>query len=103
MKIKDFCKKWLITQMDRWDVEPGWFVEFSVKGTGTLNFLCIDVEINYKVSNKNDRKIEFTFYGDDEGEETCGRGWAEINGTKLQGYLCFHNGDDSGFQAEIAN
>jgi len=45
--------------------------------------------------------VEFSWQGDDEGEERCGRGWAVLeNGTKLRGRLFIHCGDNSEFVAE---
>jgi hypothetical protein len=44
-------------------------------------------------------KIEFSFYGDDQGQEVFGRGWAKINSQGLCGELFFHEGDASKFQA----
>lgn len=29
-----FKGKWKITEMEQWDVEPGWFIEFDGKGNG---------------------------------------------------------------------
>lgn len=103
MPIKDFVKKWEIIQMDQWEVEHGWFIEFFTKGKGQLHFICVDAEIDYRYSQENKNRIEFTFYGNDECEETFGRGWAEVKGVKLHGYLCFHNGDDSEFEAKAIN
>jgi hypothetical protein len=45
--------------------------------------------------------VEFSWQGDDDGEERCGRGWAVLEGAaKLRGRLFIHCGDDSEFVAE---
>ncbi len=44
--------------------------------------------------------VEFSWQGDDEGDEVSGRGWAGLaDDGSLQGHLYFHLGDDSGFRA----
>ena len=48
-------------------------------------------------------RVEFSWVGDDDGEQTNGRGWAEIGKDgKLRGRLYFHQGDDSSFVAQRA-
>lgn len=44
--------------------------------------------------------VEFSWDGDDEGDQVSGRGWATqaLDGT-LPGRLFFHTGDDSSFRA----
>jgi hypothetical protein len=102
ISAKNFKGKWKITQMDSWDVEPGWFIEFDGKGCGSFHFICVQAEIDYRInSDIKSKRTDFTFYGHDEGDEIFGRGWAEIDGTDLQGYLFFHQGDESGFKAKI--
>ena len=44
-------------------------------------------------------QAEFTFSGFDEGDEVSGRGWANVKGSRLEGWLAFHLGDKSGFVA----
>lgn len=43
--------------------------------------------------------IEFSFEGNDEGDRTSGRGWAELTSDTLRGHVYFHDGDDSSFRA----
>jgi hypothetical protein len=88
--------------MDRWDkefidlAEPG-YIEFSDNGFGSFHFACVYANIDYRVNEQG--KIEFSFYGDDEGQEVFGRGWAKIDKKGLYGGLFFHEGDDCEFQA----
>lgn len=44
--------------------------------------------------------VEFDWDGNDEMDEACGRGWAELqpDGT-LVGEICFHGGDEITFTA----
>jgi hypothetical protein len=99
LSIKLLKGKWKITDMDQWDVEPGWFIEFDNKGNGAFHFLYVDAEIDYRLNDDLDR-AEFTFHGNDEMDETFGRGWVEFEGTDLAGYFYFHQGDESGFAAK---
>ena len=51
---------------------------------------------------ENDR-VEFSWVGDDDDDQTNGRGWAEIGKDgKLRGRPYFHQGDDSSFVAQRA-
>ena len=102
MGIKNFQGRWKITRMDRWKLEPGWFVEFDSKGNGRFHFLCVDLELDCRMSDsKNSNRADFSFYGHDEFDEVYGRGWVEMDGKNIEGYFCFHQGDDSGFSAEL--
>jgi len=44
-------------------------------------------------------RVDFSWMGDDEGDDVGGRGWAEIVGDVLTGRFYFHQGDDSSFVA----
>lgn len=100
---KKFMGYWEITEMETWNVEPGWFIELDEQGNGSLHFLYVDVDIDYRLSPDNPNKANFSFYGNDECDETHGQGWIEIEGDHLYGYLCFHQGDESTFTAEKEN
>ena len=99
LSMKSLAGRWKITNMDQWDVEPGWFIEFNNKGGGEFHFLYINAEIDCRL-NKNLNRAEFTFYGNDEMDETFGRGWVEVEGTDLVGHFHFHQRDESGFRAK---
>jgi hypothetical protein len=44
--------------------------------------------------------VEFEWDGNDEMDEACGNGWAELQGDgSLKGEICFHRGDDIAFIA----
>lgn len=45
--------------------------------------------------------VEFSWTGDDEGDETSGRGWAVlVDDETLEGHFFFHMGMDSAFEAK---
>jgi hypothetical protein len=44
--------------------------------------------------------VEFTWDGNDEGDQVSGRGWVTlVEDSTLTGHLFIHRGDDSGFCA----
>ena len=97
-----FNGKWRMVEMEQWNkefidlVEPG-YIEFSDNGFGSFHFGCVYANIDYRVNEQG--KMEFSFYGDDEGREVFGRGWAKLDNKGLYGGLFFHEGDESEFQA----
>lgn len=94
--------RWRITTMDKWDkafidlIEPG-FIEFFDNDFGSLHFGCIYVNLDYQLDDKG--KAEFSFCGDDEGQEVFGRGWAQRDKQGLYGSVFFHEGEHSDFEA----
>lgn len=98
--------RWRITTMDLWESDaidlmgPG-FIEFSQDGTGQFGFIAVRGWMDCRTEERGGRPlVEFSWQGDDEGDDVCGRGWATLleDGT-LDGHLFFHLGDDSGFHA----
>lgn len=43
--------------------------------------------------------MEWSWVGVDENDEVSGRGWAIVNGDKLDGRIFIHRGDHSAFLA----
>ncbi|MBE7502014.1 MAG: hypothetical protein HS113_17310 [Verrucomicrobiales bacterium] len=95
--------RWRIVEMEQWDQDyvdmdaPG-HITFRKGGTGQLHFGCVEVELGWRAEADTGR-VEFTFAGFDEGDEVNGRGWAEMQGSRLTGRIAFHQGDGSGFVA----
>jgi hypothetical protein len=93
--------KWRIVEMELWDkdfldlVEPA-YIAFDDRG-GEFVFGAVTggLDCSYTAG-----AIDFTWAGCDEMDEACGDGWAvlEDDGT-LNGEICFHQGDESGFKA----
>jgi hypothetical protein len=91
--------------MDVWDdldlLGPP-FIEFDATGGGTFQFLTISGDIDYRVSTeRNETRIEWSWFGDDDGSETIGRGWAVREDDQLVGHFYIHHGDDSAFVAAM--
>ncbi len=99
---KAFVGTWRITETELWDqdaldlVVPA-HITFSVDGAGHFQMIAVRGEMDPRFEGK---RVEFSWIGDDEGDETNGRGWAEIGSDgKLRGRIYFHHGDDSSFIA----
>lgn len=95
-----------IVEMDLWDrdaidlVEPG-FIEFTEDGSGQFGFIAVRGWMDCRSTTHAGRTyVEFSWDGDDEGDQVSGRGWAALtaDGT-VEGHLFIHMGDDSGFRA----
>ncbi|TCO58280.1 hypothetical protein EV192_105345 [Actinocrispum wychmicini] len=82
-------------------VEPG-FIKFRKDRTGEFGFAAVRGWMDCRTTQRDSRTVvEFSWAGNDEGDQVSGRGWAALadDGT-LDGRLFFHMGDDSGFRAE---
>lgn len=99
--------RWRIVQMDGWDrdaidlVEPG-FIEFTAGGRGAFGFVAVRGWMDCRRVERHGRAgVEFSWKGDDDGDQVSGRGWAAlVDDAALAGHVFFHMGDDSGFRAE---
>ena len=103
---KAFLGEWRITETGLWDLEDLDLVTqatLSLKpnGGGQIALIAIEVQLDYRVVKRDGLPgIEFSFHGFDEGDEVMGRGWAVLKGEELDGYLFFHQGDESSFLAQ---
>ena len=93
--------KWRIVKMPDYEadfpdmMDPA-YILFGKSG-GKFVFGCVTGAIHGTA--KGDA-VEFTWSGNDEMEEVCGDGWAELqsDGT-LEGQICFQDGDEADFIA----
>jgi hypothetical protein len=98
--------RWRIVEMDMWDqdaidlVRPG-FIEFDEDGTGQFGFIAVRGWMDCRPTERDGQPCaEFSWEGEDEGDQVCGRGWVALTGDgALEGHLFIHMGDDSGFRA----
>jgi len=98
--------RWRIVEMDLWDAEaidlvgPA-FIEFGTNRTGSFRFIAVEGWMDCRdAPREGGRSVEFTWEGDDEGDQVTGRGWAALEEDgSLRGHIYFHLGDDSGFRA----
>ncbi len=92
--------------MDVWDREaidlvgPG-FIEFDEDGSGQLGFVAVRGQLDCRSAERDGRPfVEFSWEGDDDGDQVSGRGWATLTEDgELAGHLFIHLGDDSDFRA----
>ncbi|MCK9927016.1 hypothetical protein MXD62_07525 [Frankia sp. Mgl5] len=104
--MKRLTGRWRIVEMDLWDqdaidlVGPG-YIEVDRDGTGEFGFIAVRGWMDCRWGTRDGRPlVEFSWDGDDEGDEISGRGWAVLgDGDVLSGHLFIHRGDDSAFRA----
>ena len=95
--------------MSQWDrefidlVAPG-HLSINANGTGAFAFGAIEAEVDCRIEKTGEKeRLAFSFAGWDEGDEVSGRGWANAAGTNMNGWFCFHLGDESTFTAVKKN
>lgn len=100
-----FLGSWRIVEMGLWErkdideLGPA-RIRFNRDGTGELRFLAVQGGIDCRFEMREGKPfVGFSWSGFDDMEETCGRGWAELEAGRLTGRLFFHLGDDSAFTA----
>lgn len=100
---KTFRGMWRIIETEMWEqdaldlVVPA-HITFDKDGLGEFQLVAVNAEIDCRFEKD---RVEFSWSGDDDGDDTNGRGWAEIqsDGT-LAGMIFFHLGDESPFLAK---
>ena len=109
MRTADFIGYWKITKMDEWGqdyvdlVVPG-FIEFDMEDDhllGSFQFGTVSGSLDCRLRDTGaETVVEWSWEGRSDSDPGCGRGWAQLEGTKLVGRLYIHCGDDSAFEAE---
>ena len=101
-----FVGEWRIIGTEVWDrdaldlLRPARLV-LEEGGTGSLCFIAVSATVDYRVVARDGNPgIEFSWEGQSEHDPISGRGWAILQGNKLEGRLFIHLGDDSSFVAE---
>ena len=98
-----FIGRWRIVEIEQWDrdfldlVAPA-RITFARGGRGEVHFGAVDLTLDWRAPAAGGRVV-FTFEGFDEGDEVSGRGWAKLDGDRLNGKILFHMGEKSGFVA----
>lgn len=100
-----FRGAWEITSTELWDKDALDLVaQAQIRFDachGELAMIAVHGWLDCRYLERDGRPaVEFSWEGEDEGDQRCGRGWAVLkpDGT-LQGRLFFHMGDDSAFSA----
>jgi hypothetical protein len=105
-RANPFLGRWRIFEMEQWDrdyidmVVPGHF-EFEEDGLGHFQFGTVQGELDCRLEGEGPQsRIDFSWQGQNDNDEGCGRGWAELRDGQLYGRLFIHLGDDSWFKAK---
>lgn len=100
--------RWRITWMEMWgqgfvDEEVEGFIRFDGDGRGEFHFGYVHCGIDHRPATRGGKPaVEFSFEGHDEMEPCSGRGWAALDGDRVEGEIHFFRGDSSGFRATKA-
>jgi hypothetical protein len=97
---------WRINKMEKWDSDfldlmVKAYIKFERDGLGRFQCGAIQGFIDARFSDREGAPfVEFSWDGDDEGTDVCGRGVATLypNDT-LCGHIFFHQGEDAEFLA----
>ena len=102
---KAFLGRWRIFEMDAWDREfvdlvvPG-FIEFAPDRSGSFQFGVVSGGIDWRTSSRDgEQALEWCWEGWNENDPSCGRGWAILARSTLEGHMFIFGADDSGFAA----
>ena len=91
--------------MEAWDeeyfnMEGQAYVEVNNNGIGEFQFGLVQGSLNGVLDQGTDRFI-FTWEGGDETDEASGLGWLkQPKKSEIEGFLRFHSGDESYFNAQ---
>lgn len=101
MTKQAFRGTWRILHMDGWDqdyvdMEVPAYMTFDKNNLGEFQFGLVYGQMDYRISGTH---VDFTWSGNDENDEVCGRGEADIVDGELIGQIVIHLGDDSAFHA----
>lgn len=102
--------RWHIVSMSAWDEEylneeVQAFIQFDQRGLGSFQFGYVLGQIDSRNATRDGKPaLEFSWEGGDGADGTLmtGRGWAILENDELNGMICIHLGDDSGFVAKRA-
>ncbi|MDA0654154.1 MAG: hypothetical protein O3C09_01990 [Proteobacteria bacterium] len=94
--------KWRIAEMPDYTddfpdmMEPA-YIFFDGNGGGEFAFGCVTGTID---GASDTDTVHFTWDGNNEMDDACGDGWAEVQPDgALKGEICFHGGDEASFIA----
>ncbi len=100
-----FLGRWRITEMELWDREafdlvvPA-FIEFKRDGSGRCQFIAVHAWLDCRFTERGGLPaVEFSWEGQDEGDDCSGRGWGILQDGRFEGRWFMHMGDDSWFVA----
>ncbi len=101
-----FDGAWRIVEMEVWAADyidlivPG-HITFNDESMGTFQFGAVKGWLDCRWTERDGKRgVEFSWEGENDRDDACGRGWAllEADGS-LKGRFFIHRGDDSTFTA----
>ncbi len=102
---KKFVGMWRITGLDGFDAEyvdlcgPG-MLDISTRGNGSMNFGAVEIILDCKTDDLDERVLRFSYEGQDEGDSICGRGYCLLDGEQMTGRIFRHLSDEFSFKAK---
>ena len=104
---KAFAGRWRIVEMDVWDNDVLDLAEeahltFQGASDGEIAFVAVKGFLDVRYGSRHGAACaEFSWQGEDDGDEVCGRGWVRLETAgHLVGHVFIHQADDSGFVCE---
>ncbi len=105
----EFAGSWRITWTEVWasdvlDLIRPAYIRFDDEGLGEFGMIALRGFLDCRYGERDGRpSVEFSWQGQDDRDDACGRGWAvlEADGS-LSGWLFIHCADDSEFRASRA-
>ncbi|ABK43877.1 conserved hypothetical protein [Magnetococcus marinus MC-1] len=105
MAKNPFMGKWRIVHMDEWgedylDLVAPAHITFDKEDMGSFQFGAVQGWLDCRRGALDGEPIiEFSWQGQNDSDEACGRGWAKLTAEGLGGHLFIHASDDSPFRA----
>lgn len=103
--LDKFSGRWRIKWMETWDqdfvdlIEPGYFL-FDEDGLGFFMFGAVEGQLDYRITD-DEARVDFSWSGNDDGDEKSGRGWFELSSSNTaKGQFFIHCGDESAVEIE---
>jgi hypothetical protein len=101
-----FLGRWRITESELWEPEdldlvvPA-FIEFEPANSGEFAFIAVQGRLDWRLGERGGAMaVEFSWEGQDEGDDVMGRGWAVLRDEALEVRWFFHQGDETWFRAK---
>ncbi|PSC06608.1 hypothetical protein SLNSH_02000 [Alsobacter soli] len=93
--------------MDVWDNDVLDLAEeahltFQGASDGEIAFVAVKGFLDVRYGSRDGAACaEFSWQGEDDGDDVCGRGWVRLGTAgRLVGHVFIHQADDSGFVCE---
>jgi hypothetical protein len=76
-------------------------ISFDAQDFGDMQFCALAAGLEVRAHRGADHiDLDWTWQGDDDGTEVCGRGQATVRGDRMEGIIFIHHGDEMSFVAK---